>query len=456
MAHDDILREISDSIRYGDTARAKELLAPLLRDQPTADLWVLAAQVAGDDAQMKAALNKALELDPNHELARRTLDALNAMSPSVPPAPPADDPAQTVAPDPATPPPAPANPTGEGVYEMLWDCKYCSTTKLLGLTHRFCPNCGATQDPEWRYFPADDEKVAVHDHVFVGADHNCPACDTLMPAHAEFCTRCGAPQTEEAKAKMRVRTFGERRGDRFERQDLHERQRAEFEQMTGRNTPKARGSGRRGLIIAAVVIAAVVGVIALLTASRETTVYASGFAWERTIEVERKDPVTGRSECAVMPPGAYSVSRRTEQVGTRRVPDGEVCTNRQVDQGDGTFRQVRDCQTRYREEPVMGLVCYYTVDLWQNNRTLKTEGDKTSEPRWPDVQLARVGDCRGCEREGDRNERYFIALRGEGDATYTCAVDRAVWEATAPERVFRLEIATVGGGARCNTLEPVN
>ena len=38
---------------------------------------------------------------------------------------------------------APGAPTGdEPVYEMLWDCGYCGHKKLLGLTHRFCANCG--------------------------------------------------------------------------------------------------------------------------------------------------------------------------------------------------------------------------------------------------------------------------------------------------------------------------
>ena len=32
----------------------------------------------------------------------------------------------------------------EPVFEMLWDCSYCSAKKLLGLTHRHCPNCGGT------------------------------------------------------------------------------------------------------------------------------------------------------------------------------------------------------------------------------------------------------------------------------------------------------------------------
>src|SRR5690606_40463181 len=46
----------------------------------------------------------------------------------------------------------------EKTYEMFWDCEYCGAAKLLGLTQRYCPNCGAPQNPEKRYFPPEHEK----------------------------------------------------------------------------------------------------------------------------------------------------------------------------------------------------------------------------------------------------------------------------------------------------------
>ena len=79
------------------------------------------------------------------------------------------------------------------VYEMLWNCEFCGAEKLLGKTHRFCPSCGAAQNPDWRYFPSDAEKVAVHDHVYHGVDKVCPACGTAQSANAEHCGRCGSP-----------------------------------------------------------------------------------------------------------------------------------------------------------------------------------------------------------------------------------------------------------------------
>ena len=58
--------------------------------------------------------------------------------------------------------------TDSNAYEMFWDCPYCGTAELLGKTHRHCPACGAAQDAEARYFPPEDRKVAVEDHVRAG------------------------------------------------------------------------------------------------------------------------------------------------------------------------------------------------------------------------------------------------------------------------------------------------
>jgi hypothetical protein len=57
------------------------------------------------------------------------------------------------------PPPGYDRVAEAGTFQMLWDCKYCSTKKLLGVTHKFCPSCGAAQDANARYFPSDEEAM---------------------------------------------------------------------------------------------------------------------------------------------------------------------------------------------------------------------------------------------------------------------------------------------------------
>lgn len=460
---DATLQEISDSIKYGDKKRAQELLKPILKQSPSAEAWYLASQAANSDAQMVKFLEKAVALDPSHETASRALEAMRAMGVTAEPDMQAEATAEPSTPEPAKPknepPPKPKVVSREGgktvyddgVYEMLWDCKYCGTEKLLGKTHRFCPSCGSAQDPEWRYFPSDDEKIAVKDHKYVGADKTCPACGTLNAGDADFCLRCGAPQNEAA----RVKQLQSRTGNNLGTQSLDNLQRQAFEKSIGKE-PKKKSKGLPTwayFVIVLIVGAIGFGAFALFS-TQEVQAYVSDFHWERTIEIEKKVPVSGKSDCGREPAGAYSIDRRYEQVGTERIPDGETCTNRQVDQGDGTFKSQRVCETKYRTEPVMGYVCYYTVDQWRFDREVKAEGNKDVQLVWPEVNLSRTGDCRGCEREGNRNADYSLILTIDGGEQRECEVDLSMWQDTNLERTFSLQISTVGGGARCDTLIP--
>src|SRR5580658_2753628 len=81
----------------------------------------------------------------------------------------------------------------EGFYEMLWDCAHCGTKGLLGKSQRRCPECGAPQDADKRYFPTDEQKQLAVGHVYVGADAHCPSCAAAMGAKVKNCTQCGSP-----------------------------------------------------------------------------------------------------------------------------------------------------------------------------------------------------------------------------------------------------------------------
>jgi ribosomal protein L40E len=119
-------------------------------------------------------------------------------------------------------------------YEMLWDCKFCNTQKNLGKTHKHCPNCGAAQDPSWRYYPSDEEKVAVEDHQFVGADLICAACGALNGAKSHNCGNCGAVLDESVKRAQTLAGQTRAEGDSFERDDLQARLRVQRDASVGR------------------------------------------------------------------------------------------------------------------------------------------------------------------------------------------------------------------------------
>ena len=347
------------------------------------------------------------------------------------------------------------------VYEMQWDCQFCSTKKLLGKTHRFCPNCGAPQNPESRYFPSDEEKVAVEDHVFVGVDLTCKSCGELNSAASQFCEQCGAALTEGVAAP----TLGEQlraEGEQFEssgsRDVVKERFDAEMERVGVTGKSKGGPNWKIILLVAALLVA-ICGVVIFLTSTTPTTVVAVGHEWERSILVENYETFRVNSWRDSRPAGDnVSIvlgSCRQEQRSTNRVPDGQECTTRRVDQGDGTFREVEDCQTRYREEPVYDDMCTWSGQSWQAARSIDTRGSGLSpEPAWGALNLNCEGQRRlGCERESSRSENYLLVLRGDEDRLYRCDLPQAEWATAAIESAWTLEIYRVdANNANCGTL----
>jgi predicted RNA-binding Zn-ribbon protein involved in translation (DUF1610 family) len=318
-----------------------------------------------------------------------------------------------------------------GVYEMLWDCAYCGTRKLLGKTHRFCPKCGAPQDPTRRYFPAEDEKVAVEDHVFVGADRLCPACGSAMSARAAHCTQCGSP-LEGATAVGLV---------------------GEPTLAPPPPRPASPPNWRRRFVVLGV-LAAVVGLIVLLTSKKQAEARVAGHTWERTIAVESFAPRSESAWCDSLPADAYRVSRSREVRSHRQIPDGEECSTRRVDNGDGTFREVLDCKTRYRSEPVYDDRCHFTVNRWSVARKVKAVGaGLAAAPHWPELTL-RAGTCLGCEREGERGEVYRVQLQTTAGKALDCAVSEARWREMAEGSRWTVKVGLVTGSPACDSLRP--
>ena len=337
-----------------------------------------------------------------------------------------------------------AEPTSRttGVYEMLWDCEYCGTAKLLGLTHRFCPNCGSPQNPEKRYFPSDEDKVAVEDHDYYGVDRMCPACDNPCSAKIEFCTQCGAPLTDAAKAEQQasqVRAAGA----------------SEFEPETAKSTAEVGTKKKKNMkrVLVGGGGAAAAGVLTAVFWTQEVGVTLSDHSWVREVEIEDFQPRSKSAWCENTPGDAYRVSRKQEVRSHRQVADGQECSSQRVDQGDGTYREVENCRPKYRSEPVYDSKCYFTVDRWEYARSITAKGND-KKPYWPEMKLERSGDCVGCERTGKREEKYLVHLRGKDDR-YTCPLEFVRWNASVPESRWQLEVGAIGGGARCGTLQAI-
>ncbi len=376
---------------------------------------------------------------------------------------------------------APAESRDLGAYEMLWDCAHCGASKLLAHSHRFCPHCGAEQDPEKRYFPEEADKVAVEQHFYFGNDLPCPRCEAMNGANADFCHRCGAPLSAAAAAAS----------------------------PAGQPKPPQAGENNTGWAGKAGIgatVAAGIGIGYFLLGGKTVGVEAAGLEWERTIEVQSFGPQSRQVWCDSLPSGATEVSRKRQEKERRKVPQshaceawcdelpatlmvnpneirqvaeershnqvktGEKCITERIDQGDGTFREQQactpeyrkepvmaqkcylelpgdsakpsgmQCKTRYREEPVYAQMCDFKINDWGPERTAEARG-ADREPHWPETRLDPQGECLGCEREGPRSERYTVVFHAPEDAqTYRCDLPFSEWERIDPGTHWEIDI----------------
>jgi hypothetical protein len=191
---------------------------------------------------------------------------------------------------------------------MLWDCQYCGTKRLLGVTHRHCPGCGAAQDPTARYFPPPGQEIAVKDHVFVGADWSCPACSTPNGAKAAYCTNCGGAKDGSKSVSLKSEP--------------------ESAPPPPLPPPQAKGGNKKPLILA-VVGALVAALLFFIFFTKERQLAVQAHAWTRTIQVEEFYESREKDECKDMPGGA-ELRRRFNEERTRKVQDGEECPRNAV------------------------------------------------------------------------------------------------------------------------------
>jgi hypothetical protein len=340
-------------------------------------------------------------------------------------------------------------------YEMLWDCTYCGAWKLLAKTQRFCPQCGAPQDPNTRYFPDEADKVEVVGHRYEGVDKICAACQSPNGALAEFCGRCGAPLSDAARARQLSDQVRAEDG-KFAASLSLRKQTAEQRRTVAPETPAPAKKRGYGGLVAAVVLGLIGLVAVLLFWTRDETVEVAGHTWRQEIQIERYGPVGESAWCDQLPGGAYGVSHHAEVRSHRQVPDGQECQVRRVDRGDGTFTEREECRPKYRSEPVYDQRCEYRIDRWMPERSAVAEGHDLT-PRWPETGIVNGRQCLGCEREGQRDTRYELRLKGQSAGReYRCALPQERWRAAGVESRWSLKIGAVDGQPRCDTLKALN
>lgn len=316
-----------------------------------------------------------------------------------------------------------------GRFQMLWDCQFCGKSKLLGITHRHCPECGGAQDPTKRYFPSEAEKVAVQVDDYAGNDRICGSCQHPNGAKATFCAECGSPLEGAAAAKVRSERVA-KAGTAFAADSAKA---AEAELGAGAK-PKLVTKRKSRWWIYTLVIVAVLGLAIFMLCIRKKSgsFEVTAQTWERRIEIEEYVETSGSDWRDKVPSGASLGSCRDKEYSAAVDED---CHTRQVDQGDGTFKEQQECTPA--KDAVMKPWCSYTVRRWevQDDLAAVERGDADDERTWPDSPFpTNVTQRLGARREKQRKEILKIELEGTG-GTHTCeydADDEATWAKFKP------------------------
>ncbi len=340
----------------------------------------------------------------------------------------------------------PTSPKPEQAYQMLWDCRFCGTTKLLGVDHRHCPNCGAAQDPEWRYFPSDADLKVVNDpkYQYAGVDKICPFCQQPNSAASKFCKECGGDLTNAKAATVKdVMDANEVTG----KADDVVLRKFQAEQMAIHASSARKGIfANRALVIGliAVLVICIGGVVALLALSKST--YDSSLAvnqvgWERVITVQRLETRTGSDWRGSVPAGAYNMSCTTRDK-CHNESEQYVCGSTNQDRGDGSFVKKDKYCTRNKQVCVPDSWCGYAVDVWNFARDVKAAGGLGEPLMWPDFTPLRTSGI-GAEREAGRKETLTVVFQDLSNKgkTYTYNPPNAdQWQIFKPGQRYSVEI----------------
>ncbi len=339
-------------------------------------------------------------------------------------------------------------------YEMLWDCSRCDTPKLLGMSHRNCPNCGSPQDQTRRYFPKDEDKVAVEDHPFVGADKACKGCDAPNAASAQFCVCCGASLEGAGPVVVRATQSDQTGGFGADsaKAATDEQRTQKLADRAAKDAP-APAPSRALPMLAGGGILAIIGLVVVLALvfvfwKKDAAVTVSSHAWSREIAVEAFKPVSDSAWKESVPAGARDVACVAAQQSTNKVPDGQDCHKERKDNGDGTFTEAQKCEPKFKDEPVMGQKCSFTVDRWVQARTASAAGTSlTPAPAWPATNIAAG------EREGARTEKYTVNFTA-GTKSLSCDVAQDKWANVPDGSTWKAPVGVLSGSIDCTAMQP--
>lgn len=346
-----------------------------------------------------------------------------------------------------------------------WDCPVCGSKEIRGDVVN-CPSCGRARGDVKFYMKGytegeireenergDVEYLTEEQEKYVSKnpDWYCSFCNSLNSDNAQVCGNCGASRADSE-------------GNYFDQ--LKKRREREAAEAAAQPQPSAprNNSGKRLLLILAVIVLALVGWTVYRNGYESRDMSVTAVSWVRSIQIEeyRSFDESGTS----VPQGAEVTSQRQEIRWEREIDHYEsvpVERERRVvvdhetyytyeDRGNGTLEEIAherpvygtETYTEYVNQPVFRqvpryyTVYDYTVWRWEASRTA-TASESSHDPYWPDVTLGEN------EREGGRTEIYRITVTGADGAKAQYQLEKSAWDSLSTGDTIHLRVKRNGG-----------
>lgn len=352
-------------------------------------------------------------------------------------------------------------------FEMFWDCPHCGTKKLLGITHRHCPNCGAAQDENYRYFPADGEEVALHNHIYYGMDWDCQFCSTPNSKNSNNCVNCGGLKLGSYEVNLVgndnkiIKTpiskkikIGENNTSSSNK--LSKNQNETYHSIIENQEQQSNKFSIFLIFILSLFFLFLIGFFIYgfnHITPKDTQLTTKN--WSRSIDIEQYSSFNDDSWCSSIPYDAYNVTKRKEIKSYTKVVTGEVCSTHKKDNGDGSFSKYRTCEDTYKNIPVYENKCYYKINKWKFSHKVYSNGND-DEPEWPSLTNENLNNSNilGNKREGSHSENYSVIFTYYDDnkkKDKQCFYSQDTWRVYIKNKKYTLNIRMIGG-IDCSTI----
>lgn len=323
-----------------------------------------------------------------------------------------------------------------------WDCPYCSTKHIEG-TKRECPSCGKPRGQEVKFYMDGVRYLSAEESQTKGkgADWLCDHCGNYNSALNTRCSSCGAERGAKDKGYFDVR----------KEQDARNARNASGTGTVAGGQNSGQGNRKRGhsfgalkiVLIGMIVIAAIIGLTAIITMPKKRTVTVKDMTWKTSVDVEKY--ILCDEDDWELPEGATLKTTKQEVHHTEQEYVGEreeTYDSYEVigshveysyeDNGDGTFSEVANdvddygyvTRTRsvpvYRDKPIYNTKYYYTIWRWKYDRTETAEGGGKI-PEYPDPQLTDK------ERLGEKSVEYEVTCEVK-DKEKTYKVEKSIYD----------------------------